>query len=223
MPSSAEEELKAALSETASPAERIAYAAGFIAGRVRRAGIDSVVVSGGAAVVLATAADFATLDIDLITPEADRLDAVLSDLGFSRRHPLQHAWNNERLGLRVQVPASELPPHSAIEEIEAPSGDDVVIWSATDLMLDRVAQAVYGGAPERLEQALALRGSAGSEFDLARARQRAADEGVQMVQVLDAFLRLFDALSDAGDDDEASYDRALAGFWSEIDDLGARR
>jgi hypothetical protein len=123
----------------------------------------------------------------------------------------------------VQVPASELPRHSATEEIEAPSGDDVVIWSATDLMLDRIAQAVYGNAPERLEQALALRGSAGNDFDLARAQQRAADEGVQMVQVLSAFLRLFDALSDAGDDDDASYDRARARFWSEIDDLRARR
>jgi hypothetical protein len=114
--------------------------------------------------VLATAADFATLDIDLVTPEAGRLDPVLGDLGFSRRHPLQHAWNNERLGLRVQVPASELPLHSAVEEIEAPSGDDVVIWSATDLMLDRIAQAVYGNAPERLEQALALRASAGKRL-----------------------------------------------------------
>lgn len=63
-------------------------------------------------------------------------------------------------------------------------------------MLDRIARAVYGSAPERLEQALALRGSAGRDFALARAQQRAADEGVQMVQVLDAFLRLFDALAD---------------------------
>jgi hypothetical protein len=223
MPSASEQELEAAISRATSVAERVAYAAGFIAGHVRRAGIDSVVVTGGAAVVLATAADFATLDIDLVTPEAERLDPVLGDLGFSRRHPLQHAWNNERLGLRVQVPASELPLHSAVEEIEAPSGDDVVIWSATDLMLDRIAQAVYGNAPERLEQALALRGSAGSDFDLARARQRAADEGVQMVEVLDAFLGLFDALSDVGEDDDVSYDSARELFWSEINDLGVQR
>ena len=223
MPSAAERELEAMLAHATSAAERIAYAAGYVAGCVRRAGIDSVVVTGGAAVVLATAADFATLDIDLITPEADRLDAVLADLGFRRRHRLQHAWDNERLGLRVQVPASELPRHSATEVIEAPSGDDVVIWSATDLMLDRVAQAVYGNAPERLEQALALRGSAGSGFDLARAKQRAADEGAQMGDVLDAFLRLFDSLSDVGDNDDATYDRARDRFWSEIDDLGVRR
>lgn len=223
MPSAGEQELEATLSKATTAADRIAYAAGFIAGRVRRAGIDSVVVSGGAAVVLATAADFATLDIDLITPEADRLDAVLSDLGFSRGHPLQHSWQNRHLRLAVQVPASELPRHSATEEIEAPSGDDVVIWSATDLMLDRIAQAVYGNAPERLEQALALRASAGSDFDMVRAQQRAIDEGGQTAQVLDAFLRLFDALSDAGDDDEPSYDRARERFWTEIDALGLRR
>lgn len=219
MPSAGEQELEAALSAATSAADRIAYAAGFIIGRLRRAGIESVVISGGAAVVLATAADFATLDIDLITPEADRLDEVLLDLGFVRRHPLQHIWRNQRLEIAVQVPASELPRHSATEEIEAPTGDDVVIWSATDLMLDRIAQAVYGNASERLEQALALRASAGDNFDLARVQQRAADEGAQTVQVVEAFLRLFDALSDAGDDDAPSYDRELERFWSEIDAL----
>lgn len=44
-----------------------------------------------------------------------------------------------------------------------------------------------------------------------------------MVQVLDAFLRRFDALSDVGDDDDPSYDRALDRFWSEIDALRYQR
>jgi len=44
-----------------------------------------------------------------------------------------------------------------------------------------------------------------------------------MVHVLDAFLRLFDALSDVGEDDDVSYDRARARFWSDIDALGVRR
>jgi hypothetical protein len=62
-----------------------------------------------------------------------------------------------------------------------------------------------------------LGGSAGSDFDVVRAQQRAIDEGRQTAVVLDVFLRLFDALSDAGDDDELSYDRARERFWSEID------
>jgi hypothetical protein len=49
MPSAGEQELEAALSAATSTADRIAYAAGFIVGRARRAGIESVVVSGGAA------------------------------------------------------------------------------------------------------------------------------------------------------------------------------
>lgn len=85
------------------------------------------------------------------------------------RHP-GHRPGTTSASNAAQVPASELPRHPAVEEIEAPSGDDVVIWSATDLMLDRRAQAVYGNAPERLEQALAVRGSAGSDFDVVRAR-----------------------------------------------------
>jgi hypothetical protein len=217
--SEGEREFAAVLAEASSASDRIAYAAGFIAGRIRRAGIDSVVVSGGAAVVLATARDFATLDIDLITPEADRLDAVLVDLGFTRRHPLQHIWANARLKLAVQVPASDLPLHSATETVVAPTGDVVAIWSTTDLMLDRIAQAVYGNAPERLEQALALRAAADDDFDLVRAQQRAAADGAQMVEVLAAFLHMFDALSDAGDPDEAAYGRARERFWSEIDSL----
>jgi hypothetical protein len=136
---------------------------------------------------------------------------VLLDLGFVRRHPLQHIWTNQRLEISVRVPASELPRHSATEQIEAPSGDDVVIWSATDLMLDRIAQAVYCNATERLSQALALRASAGNDFDLARVQQRAADDGAQTGQVVEVFLRLFDALSNAGDDDESSYEPHLSG------------
>lgn len=222
MSSADERVFDAVLSEASSASDRIARAAGFIAGRIRQAGIASVVVTGGAAVVLATARDFATLDIDLITPEADRLDGVLADLGFTRRHPLQHIWSNPRLKVAVQVPASELPPHSATEEVVAPTGDVVAIWSTTDLVLDRVAQAVHGNAPERLEQAVALREAAGDDFDLARAQRRAADEGAQTVGVLAAFLRFFDALSDVGDLDEAAYERGRERFWSEIDALRKR-
>jgi hypothetical protein len=214
-----EQELEAAVAQATTPADRIAHAVGFIVGRVQRAGIDSVVVSGGAAVLLATARDFATLDIDLITPEGDRLDAVLNELGFTRRHPLQQIWTNHRLKLAVQVPASYLPAHSATEDVEAPTGDVVAIWSTTDLVLDRLSQAVYGNAPERLEQALALRDAAGGDFDIDRARQRAADEGSQMALVLDAFLRFFDALPAEGLPDDEGYERAREQFWAEIDAL----
>jgi hypothetical protein len=44
-----------------------------------------------------------------------------------------------------------------------------------------------------------------------------------MVEVLDAFLGLFDALSDVGEDDDVSYDSARERFWSEIDELGVQR
>jgi hypothetical protein len=216
---SGEQEFAAVLAQATTPADRIAYAAGFIVGRLQRAGIDSVVVSGGAAVVLATARDFATLDIDLITPEGDRLDAALIQLGFMRRHPLQQIWTNRRLKIAVQVPASDLPAHSATEDVEAPTGEVVAIWSTTDLMLDRLAQAVYGNAPERLEQALALRDAAGADFDVERARQRAADEGTQMTLVLDAFLGFFDALPAEGLPDDEAYERARERFWAQIDAL----
>lgn len=102
MRSDDERALEEALSAAEGQADRIARAAGFIVDRFQRAGIAPVVVSGGAAVVLATASNFATFDIDLITPEADRLDAVLEELGFHRRNARQHIWTNERLGLVVQ-------------------------------------------------------------------------------------------------------------------------
>ncbi|HWV83909.1 MAG TPA: hypothetical protein VNZ62_00540 [Capillimicrobium sp.] len=217
-----EHELKATLSRAGSAADRIAHASGFIVARLRREGIDSVVVTGGAAVVLATARDFATLDIDLVTPNADRLDPVLQALGFSRRGS-QHIWANERLRIAVQVPASDLPPLSVTDDIEAPTGDVVTIWSVADLMLDRLAQAVFWNANDRLAQALALRAAAGDALDLVRVRQRAAHEGAPMPEILDAFLRLFGSLSAEGEIDDPTYDELSARFWAEIDVLRDRR
>jgi hypothetical protein len=220
---SSEDELEAELSFALSRAERIARAAGFIAIQARRAGIESIVVTGGAAVVLATGRDFATLDIDLITPDAERLDAVFADLGFTRRNPLQHIWSHPRLGVAAQVPASFLPRHSATQEVEAPNGSAVTVWSTTDLVLDRLAQAVFGGAPDRLDQALALRLVAGEEFELKRAGERASDDGPQMTQALDAFLRLYTVLGTDGPEDAGAADEATQAFWSEVDSLGLRQ
>lgn len=53
------------------------------------------------------------------------------------------------------------------------------IWSATDLIVDRIAQAAEQGGIERLGQALALRPAAGEHFDVARARERAARDGIE--------------------------------------------
>jgi hypothetical protein len=215
-----EQELALALDAAEGAAERIAFAAGFIVDRVQRAGITSVVVSGGAAVVLATARDFATFDIDLITPEGDRLDAVLEALGFRRRQPHQHIWTNETLGLVVQVADSDLPMHSATDQVRTPAGSVVSIWSLTDLALDRLEQAVFWKARDRLDQAVALREAAGDDFDTERARARARDGSPVTVKVVDAFLRFYDTLPTTGATDHGMYDRALARFWAEIDELG---
>lgn len=223
MRSDDERALEAALAPAQTQADRIARVAGFIAGRARAIGLDSVVVSGGAAVVLATAEDFATLDVDLVTPDGDALDAVLRPLGFERRNPHQHIWIHPRLHLAVQVPGSFLPPHSAVETVEAPTGDEVEIWSTTDLVLDRLAQAVFGGARERLGQALALREAAGDDFELDRAAQRAADEGPLMTQALEAFVRLVDELTADGPQADEADEDPLARFWATADRLGLGR
>jgi hypothetical protein len=218
-----EQELATVLARAEGAAERIASAAGFIVDRVQRAGITSVVVSGGAAVVLATAGDFATVDIDLVTPEGDRLDAVLGDLGFQRPKAHQHIWANERLGITVQVAASYLTANSATDRVETPTGSVVSIWSLTDLTLDRLGQAVFWNARDRLGQAVALREAAGDDFDIERAQQRAADDGPATVAALDAFLRLYDSLPTTGTSDQDAYARGRDRFWLEIDDLGLRR
>jgi hypothetical protein len=211
------------LDQAVGAAGRIATAAGFIVDRVQRAGISPVVVSGGAAVVLATAGDFATVDIDLVTPEADRLDAVLEHLGFHRPNANQHIWANERLGLTVQVPASYLPPHSATDRVRTPTGSIVSIWSLTDLTLDRLGQAVFWNARDRLGQAIALREAAGDAFDTERARQRAEEDGPSTVAALDAFMRLYDSLPTTGTVNRDAYARSPDRFWAEIEELGLRR
>jgi hypothetical protein len=144
-------------------------------------------------------------------------------VGFARRNPLQHIWFHPRLSVAVQVPASILPRHSTTEEVQAPNGSLVTVWSTTDLMLDRLAQAVFGGAPERLDQALALRLVAGDEFEFNRACERAADDGPQMRQALDAFLRLYAALGTEGPPDAGTADNVTHAFWAEVDWLGLRR
>jgi hypothetical protein len=157
------------------------------------------------------------------TPDAERLDAVLAALGFTRRNPLQHIWFHPRLIVAVQVPASFLPRHSATQDVQAPNGTTVTVWSPTDLILDRLAQAVFGGAPDRLDQALALRLVTGDEFESSRARERARDEGPQMQQALGAFLRLYAALGTGGPEDAGAADDSTRVFWSEVDALGLRR
>jgi len=176
------------------------------------AGIDSLVVSGGTAVILATAADFATRDIDLVTPDGDALDTVLVDLGFDRRNDFQHIWQHDDLGLYVQVAASALPPNSRVDEVEAPGGEVVTIWSATDLVLDRLSQATLEGAHDRLDQALTLLARAGGRFDATRARQRAASDGV--AAQLESLLELFAVLKQDPPATEA--DDAIARFWRDV-------
>ena len=118
--------LREAVRRAGSDSERMALAAGEVVGAARRAGLGTVVVSGGTAVILATARDFATMDIDLVTPDGDALDAVLTDLGFVRRNDFQHIWKHAELGIAVQVAASYLPAHSAVDEVE--TLDSTVWW-----------------------------------------------------------------------------------------------
>jgi hypothetical protein len=205
-----------------TPAQRVARAAAFIASAALRAGVTSIVVSGGAAVVLATADEFATTDIDLITPEGDRLDSVLQPMGFERRNPVQHSWSHREARIGVQVVASFLPPGSDVEMIRTDTGHVATIWSTTDLTLDRLAQAVFFNAREMLAQALALRAAAGHDFDDERARRRAGLESPLMSQALELFLDLYAGLSSEGPSapDEAA--RTLAVFWAAIEGINVR-
>ncbi len=94
------------------------------------------------------------------------------------------------------------------------------IWSLTDLTLDRLGQAVFWNARDRLGQAVALRAAAGDAFDIERARQRAQDDGPATVAALDVFLRLYDSLPTTGSADRDAYASGRDRFWAEIDELG---
>jgi hypothetical protein len=169
------------------PVRRLMVAAGLISTAADAAGVRPLVLSGGTAVALLTHAAFATADIDFITPRGDALGDVLEALGFVRRRPHQHLWVSEATGVTVESPASELPPHSDVETVVGPDGHRVAIWSVTDLIVDRIAQAAGQGGEERLMQALALRAVSGTGFDARRARVRAQDDLVE---------REFDAFED---------------------------
>lgn len=99
----------------------------------------------------------------------------------------------------------------------------VSIWSLTDLTLDRLEQAVFWNARERLGQAVALREAAGDDFDIVRARKRAHDDSPAAVAVFDAFLRFYDSLPTAGTADHEAYSRARDRFWAEIEEPGLQR
>ncbi len=182
------EALREALEGVHDPAERLARTAGVVVRFAEAAGIADLVVTGGAAVAIATREDFGTRDIDVITGRGDELDAVLTELGFEATAPNRHLWVHEELQLVVQSPASNLPPHSSVERVVVSTGDAVSVWSLTDLVIDRLAQVVWHNAYERLVQALALLDAAGERFDLERARQRGHDDGVS--DELVALLRL---------------------------------
>lgn len=180
--------LRKALEGVQNPAERLARTAGVVVRFAEAQGIDDLVVTGGAAVAIATCEDFGTRDVDVITARGDELDVALAVLGFEATVPNCHLWVHHELQLVVQSPASNLPPHSSVERVVVSTGDTVSLWSLTDLVIDRLAQVVWHGAYERLVQALALLDAAGERFDAERARQRGLDDMVSHELV--ALLRL---------------------------------
>lgn len=163
-----------------SEVRRLVIAAGLISRAAANAGVSPVIVSGGTAAALITQHDFGTRDIDIITPRGDELGVVLEGLGFARRFPHARIWKSAATDLIVESPASELPRHSDVDTAVTPTGDAVSIWSVTDPIVDRVAQAAAQGGDQRLMQALALRSAAGDQYETVRARERAEDDGVRV-------------------------------------------
>lgn len=190
-------------------ADRLSIAAGAVVRAYRDAApVDLLVVSGGAAVAIYTGRDFATRDIDFVTLDGETLDAPLRGLGFDRRDHRQ-IWEHSSLGLVIQVVASHLPPHSETTTVDTSAGP-VALWSATDLVIDRLANVSEWRAKDRLVQALALRHA--GDFDVRRGRQRAADDGIEAT--FDAFMALA-AKVDVSDEEGAKL--AVQAFWTRLD------
>ncbi len=203
-----EDLLRASLHGVDDEAERLAIAAGTIAAACADAEVRSLVISGGAAVAIYTGFDFATRDIDVVTDDGESMDGPLRGLGFTRKDHRQ-IWEHATLGLVVQVADSRLPRHSDTTSVHTAAGE-VLLWSATDLIVDRLANAVAWKQRDRVAQALALRFAGG--LDEIRGRQRAKDDGVE--EAFDAFLALAVTVDDS---DEEGAALALSDFWRRLD------
>ena len=200
--------LEALLRGIEDPADRLAVAAGGVAAACAGAGVRSLVISGGAPVAIYTGFDFATRDIDVVTDDGKSMDVPLRSLGFTRTDQRQ-IWEHAALGVVVQVAGSHLPRDSDTTRVPTAAGE-VLLWSSTNLVVDRIANAVVWNQRGRISQALALRAAGG--LDEERGRRRARDDGVQ--RAFELFLDLAYAVDDSDEEGAAA---AVLEFWRKLD------
>ncbi|MBI3181867.1 MAG: hypothetical protein HYZ28_06960 [Myxococcales bacterium] len=119
--------------------EHLVEAAALIAEALRAAGIDPILVGGGAA-QLHTAGAYVSGDIDFVAPGNPQ--PALEGLGFHRKG--RHYVHPE-CGLWVEFPSAHLDPGESTVTVNV-RGRKLRVVSVPDLLLDRLNGFRWGGA-----------------------------------------------------------------------------
>lgn len=172
-----------------NPTDRLLEVAGIVSDAVRDLGCEPVVV-GGLALAYWSDSTFLTADIDVVMPRPAELSQRLEALGFQRHG---REWVLDPHGISFEAPSERLEPGDRPERARLPSGRQLLVLSAEDLLLWRLREWVHWGAVSGFRQAAHLLVT--DVVDPARLDRRADDEGLTLAL---ATLRSLSSLIEAG-------------------------
>lgn len=161
--------------DRASPLGQVAAA---VAAALDRAGIRAV-LTGGAAAVIYTGGEYQSEDLDFIlesSPAQARLDAVLAEVGFSRKYD-HYVHRTSRFFIEFPRGPLSIGRDIRIRPVEAVVGRQAVLaLSPTDSCRDRLAAFYFWNDRQSLDTAVQI--AERNRVDLEVVRKWSVDEGM---------------------------------------------
>lgn len=167
------EQVLARIKETESPLKKQLLTAALITAMLEKEGKGAPVVIGGCALSYYSREVYFTADLDFAYADRESFDAVLTELGFSRRG---RYWIREDLGLAVEVPAATLPgEESPVERVEFEEGLQCTIIGIEDLIVDRLNACKHWKSDTDCEMVALLLGRYSADLDWRYLERKAAE------------------------------------------------
>jgi hypothetical protein len=158
---------------------KLEQVAAEVAGALDRAGIRAV-LTGGAAAVIYTGGEYQSEDLDFIlqsSPTQERLDQVLSGIGFTRKRD-HYVHSRSRFFIEFPRGPLSIGRDIRIRPVEARVGRrGVLALSATDSCRDRLAAFYHWSDRQSLETAIQI--ARRRRLDMTAIRKWSLEEGME--------------------------------------------